>query len=333
MNSTIQILDGYNKYQSKILKRINKLNKSLTTFNEIQNKIFTSVQMGGNYTNVSTFPRLQLNLLLMKNLININEIDEAKKLLDSATAASQSTSAAVDIIQKKMANMQTLTDDIITTQINKHKKELELYDLLKTYRSSAASTVTQLQQQQYIHPLIDQEDIELIKTIFSEIYKWSNGFIYESPAGFTDTFQRTFKDNIRTINANYSGLIRSIRRKSKTTNYHPYYGIEQSIIDNINEVLIKYLNIYKPLQNNPSNAANNMRIYSTNVQADKTKQFVNVTGVYFIWDKDTFGYDGAVLSTLLSEPITTTTSTVTAALLNAETLDPTAKTALPSSSR
>jgi hypothetical protein len=201
MNLTIKILDMYNNYQNKILKKINNLNKDLDYLNNIQYKI---LQTGGNCYNI--------NIITDKNNII--------KLLKKIQITTKNTIEKIDFIKNKMNIINNLTKKVILMQLKKKEKEKEIIKLIQTDNN--------------IYSFLDKDIIDKVNNIFIKIYKLS-----KSPI----TNKELVKTNINEINELYKELIN---------------------IKDIDDILIKYSNVYLPLKENK------YRIYDD---------------IYFLWDK------------------------------------------------
>jgi len=234
MNYTIKILDAYNNYQNKIFKKINKLNKDLTILNNVQNTIFTPLQTGGStYENLNTFPKLQLNLELLKYLVSSDEIDQAQDLLQSSHKKTKQLAQSADKLSNKMKTINESANEVVEKALEYKRKEIKMNNIIRTNGTELDRTVVELQQHEFIHPLLDLSEVNLFKDILKSLF---------------DLRKETTKANIPqivgTINDLYKKLYTNIRIKETNLQYHPYSGIAEDIIKDINSVLNKYLDIY-----------------------------------------------------------------------------------------
>jgi len=301
MNLTIKILNAYNNYQNKILKKINKLNKDFKILNNIQNKIFTYSQFGGDYENINTFPTLQLNLELLSYLLTNDDINNTTSLLKKTQENTMKIKDSTDIISKKMNIINDTANQIVISAIEHKKKEIDIYNLIKENQDNIEKTTNELQQKQYIHPLLDKLDIDSFSDILKKLLEIQKISTID-----------TIIEKIIEINNKYKDLAFNILSKHNNATYHPYYLISPSIINDINQILINYLDIYFPLNETKH------RNFVNNITTENTK-------LSFIWDgKDKlFNYDN--YHNIKGHGSGTHDITITQELIDVLTLDSTAK--------
>jgi hypothetical protein len=268
MNYTIKILDAYNNYQNKIFKKINKLNKDLTILNNVQNTIFTPLQTGGStYENLNTFPKLQLNLELLKYLVSYDEIDQAQVLLQSTAQKTKQLTQSTDKLSSKMKIINDSANEVVAKALEYKKKEIQMNSIIKKNGSELDRSVVELQQHEFIHPLLESSDVNSFKNILKSLFELRK-----------ETSKDTVKIFVNNINDSYKKLYTNITTKEKNLQYHPYSGIAEDIIKDINSVLTNYLDIY------------------FNKGSD-TKRILSGVELIFTWDNIT------ILNSLKSAPL------------------------------
>jgi len=253
MNLTIKILNAYNNYQNKIFKKINKLNKDLKKLNNIESKI---LQVAGSYENVNTFPKLQLNLELLKYLVTPDEINKSKELLNQIEKTRTLTINIIDIMSSKMKVINDVSNNVISSTIDKKKNEIELYNIIKKHN---IKTLELLKEKKIIHPLLIDKDMGFLQNILDALIK------IKQLKG-----EQNIKNAIEHINTDYKILIHSILINDREEIALTYSSMSSAIIKSINKLLISYLDVYIPLNNNYRDFGNNLSTQNI--------------GISFIWD-------------------------------------------------